>query len=388
MHVLVIPWGHYRVAAAPLAGIFPSHQVAALQAGGVKVGVVSGGVITTRYLGRPFPYSVHEQLDGVPVFRRYRRVYLPARWEDPLKAAAKSYTTVAPVIERYVGTYGKPDVIHAHNMVTGGLLARWAAAELDVPYVVTEHAGAYSRSGAFALSAARTLARAQNSPSAVIAVGSELAAHLTNGLPHGAPFPILVVPNVIDPGFLKLPLASRRGHPCTIVGLGNLRREKNFALLLTAFSRADLPADSRLVIGGAGPEASRLARLADALGIANRVTFPGRLTRDQVVELLLSADIFAHPSDSETFGVVLIEALACGVPVLATSSGGARDIVSADAGMLTPVGDVGRFAVALGELYRRREHFDSMALRASCLSRFGPKAFVQRMLPIYEQAVG
>jgi glycosyltransferase involved in cell wall biosynthesis len=384
--VLVIPRGIYDVPRVPSQGLFESHQVAALRAAGVQVGVLSGGVITTRYLGRRFPYTRQELAEEVPVYRAYRRAYRPARWEDPIRAAERTFRKLKPVLAQYVADHGRPDVVHAHNLASGGLVAERVFASSGIPYVVTEHTGTYVADSGAASRDADLLVTAATGARALVAVGSHLAASLHDALGDLSSVNISVVPNVVDSRLLSCPLKSHHG-PFTVAGLGNLIPSKNFPLLVEAFARAELPSESRLVIGGEGPEARRLADAAQSLGVEDRVHFAGHMRRDRVVQLLQEANLFAHPSNSESFGVVLIEAMAVGIPIVATASSGPQDIVNADHGLLTPVGDVRAFADGLSEMYRRRSEFNPEKIRETCRERFGPEAFASRMLEIYRGAV-
>lgn len=386
MHVLVIPRGLYDVTRMPTQGVFEKHQVSALKAAGLQVGVLSGGVITTRLLGHRFPYVHTELKDQVPIYRAYRRAYLPARWEDPVDSAERSYRRLKPLVDLYMTDYGRPDILHAHNLTQGGLLAKQMSSDFGIPYVVTEHTSTYAEDSEAARRDAAVLRLASRDAHTVVAVGSRLAESLRGALGSRPSSDITVVPNVVDSQLLSCSL--RAPHEVfTVAGLGYLIARKNYALLLEAFARADLPRDSRLLIGGDGPEARRLAGIARSQGIEDRVKFAGHLGRDRVVKLLQEADIFAHPSDSESFGVVLIEAMAVGSPVIATASSGPLDIVTPDVGLLSPVGDVGAFTEGLSEMYRRRSEFDPQEVRDACRLRFGPEAFTARMMAIYTEAV-
>lgn len=386
MHVLIIPTGIYPISRRPLDCIFEQHQAEALQSAGMQVGVLSGGVITTRYLGRRFPYQRHDHVSGIPVFRSYRRVHLPARWESSTASAERNYRLLKPLFEEYVATHGLPDIVHAHNMSAGGQIALRIADDYSVPYVITEHTSTYASDLARLLSDSPAFASVVSRASAIVAVGESLANNLRISIGADHPEKVHVVPNVVDPLLLGVPLTAG-GESFTIAGLGYLIHRKNYALLLEAFARAKIPSGSRLVIGGDGPEASRLADRARALGVEDRVQFKGHTGRDRVIELMQGADLFAHPSNGESFGVVLIEAMAVGVPVLATASSGPLDIVTPDVGRLTPVGDVGAFADGLSEMYRRRSEFDPEQIRVTCRERFGPEAFAARMLEIYQEAI-
>ena len=108
-----------------------------------------------------------------------------------------------------------------------------------------------------------------------------------------------------------------------VLALGRVVENKGFDLLLEAFaSVADTHTDVDLVMGGDGAALSSLRELAARLGIAERVQFPGRLSRLQVAAAMSQAEVFVMPSRVEPFGIVILEAWRAGLPVVATRNGG------------------------------------------------------------------
>lgn len=344
--------------------------------------MIDAGVITARSLGQGLRQRGEESVGGVPVLHANRRAVLPARWEGPARSGRRRYRRFRRAFLRYVETFGTPDVVHAHNLLAGGVVARRLYDEFGVPYVVTEHTSSYADGPIPYPDLARHVI---DGAAAVLAVGRALVAGLEHVAGADLADRISVVPNVVDPALLDVAMHTREGR-YTVAGLGYLIPRKNYELLITAFARADLPADSILRIAGSGPDLPRLRDLAGRLGITDRVEFPGQLDREGVVALLQGARAFAHPSNLESFGVVLIEAMALGLPVVATDSGGPADIVRPEVGYLTPVGDIDRLAAALTDLYARRNELDAQAIREQCRRRFGPEAFARQMVAIYESA--
>ena len=265
-------------------------------------------------------------------------------------------------------------------------MARHVYEDFGIPYIVTEHTSTFARDPQEVRDAAPVISAAAETSARIIAVGHQLAGNLRLGLPPDVAGRITVVPNVVDPLLLREPIAQQT-VPFTVSALGDLIPRKNYALLVRAFANADLPRDSRLVIGGSGPEAAGLVSLAEQLGIEGRVRLLGQLDRAGVVRLLREAAIFAHPSNSESFGVVLIEALAFGVPVVATASGGPEDIITSDVGRLVPTHGAEQFAEALTNVFERRTDFCPTRIREDCRARFGPEVFAATMLAIYREAV-
>jgi glycosyltransferase involved in cell wall biosynthesis len=90
-------------------------------------------------------------------------------------------------------------------------------------------------------------------------------------------------------------------------------------------------------------------------------------------------------SDSETFGVVFIEALACGVPAAGTACGGPEDIIHEGNGILVPVGDVHALAEAMITIADNRDRYDSAELSREAVSKYSPHEVARRILEVYEQ---
>ena len=173
-------------------------------------------------------------------------------------------------------------------------------------------------------------------------VAHRIVANSTAGaerlLAEGVPDPrITVIPNGIDlGGFTPPPTRARRRVVTTVA---NLRQEKGHEVLLRAAARVlcQVP-DARFRIVGDGPMRNTLVELAASLGIADAVEFLGH--REDVPALLAESDVFAFPSRTEAFPNGLIEAMAAGLPSIASATGGILELVEHECnGLLVPVGD-------------------------------------------------
>lgn len=156
---------------------------------------------------------------------------------------------------------------------------------------------------------------------------------------------ITVVPNFVD-----LTAYRRDLEPChrsklsepgekIIMHISNFRPVKRVEDVVRVFAGISRRLRSRLLLIGDGPDRGRAQQLADELGVGKRVLFLGK--QESVAELLACADLFLLTSSSESFGLVALEAMACGVPVVATRVGGVPEVVpDGVAGWLAPVGDI------------------------------------------------
>ena len=206
---------------------------------------------------------------------------------------------------------------------------------------------------------------------------------------------IEVIPNFIDPA-----VYDRANHPAVIGGaidgsrrvlmhVSNFRAVKRVRDIVQIYARVAREVPSVLVMVGDGPDRVLAEEEARRLGIASSVFFLGKL--DAVAPLLAGADLFLLPSQNESFGLSALEALACGVPVVASDSGGLPEVVrDGVTGALRPVGDVEGMAAAALEILRDRDRWEAMsaAAAADARERFALDAIVSRYEEFYSQVPG
>jgi glycosyltransferase involved in cell wall biosynthesis len=253
----------------------------------------------------------------------------------------------------------RPHVVHTHTS-KAGFLGRLAAALARVPVAIHQPHGHVfygywdgRRTGAY-IALERLAARWCDRIVTLTDRGAE--EHLARGI--GRPRQYWTVPSGVPTAAIRERAIDRAdarralGLPpgaFVIAAVGRLVPIKGFDLLVGALPAvlAQVP-HARLVIIGDGPERTTLEAAARALGVADRVAMPG--ARLDAVRLLSAADVLAAPSRNEGMGRVLVEAMALGVPVVATVVGGIPDVVDDDCGRLVPPDDAAALASALVEL--------------------------------------
>jgi L-malate glycosyltransferase len=145
---------------------------------------------------------------------------------------------------------------------------------------------------------------------------------------------------------------------------------------------------SRLVLVGDGPDAPYVLRLADELGLKNRVIFLG--AQDSVETILCKADLFLLPSASESFGLAALEALACGVPVVASIVGGVPELIKdGEVGYLAPIGDVNAMAARSLEILSDKKLYSRMSENARKLTveKYDTKDIVKQYYQFYQEVL-
>jgi glycosyltransferase involved in cell wall biosynthesis len=268
-----------------------------------------------------------------------------------------------------------PDVVHAHVYSAGLAVAKRAGA----PLVVSEHYTGFQRgliTGADRLTAEAAFRGAD----LVAPVSEELAARLR---PLAGRTPMRVVPNPVDTDVFRPPEGPRPEGPPRLLCVAWLDPKKGHRFLLEALAALGRD-DATLDLVGGGELRPELEAEAARLGLSGRVRFLGPLPKEGVAELMRRADLFVLPSIDENLPVVLAEAMASGLPAVATRVGGVEEVLDPDAGVLVPPRDPEALARAIREsLERRRPHPAAPAARAR--ERFGYEALGRTWDEIYAE---
>lgn len=264
----------------------------------------------------------------------------------------------------------EPDIVHAHTPFTLGLAARRLARRRDVPLVASYHTPAREYADYISDAFAGAVRRAADQyerwffgQADAVIVPSEVAAERV----QTAGTPVHVVSNGVDTD-LFAPVdeatcaAFRQRHDLPdgpLVGYtGRHGHEKRLRDLVEATDGVDVG----VVIAGDGPARERLERLADG---RDHVRFLGFLDREELPAFYTTLDAFAFPSPVETQGLVALEAIACGTPVVAVDGGALAETIEDGAtGYHFPPGDIDRFRTAI-----RRTLAETEALSERCLDR-------------------
>jgi glycosyltransferase involved in cell wall biosynthesis len=200
---------------------------------------------------------------------------------------------------------------------------------------------------------------------------------------------VTVVPNAIAPPdglAARDELRARHGlDGPTLVFAGRLAPQKSLDVALDALTRTE---PVTLLVAGDGPDRVTLERRADELGLDGRARFLGPQPRETVLELLRAADGVLLPSSWENFPHVLVEALAVGTPVVATSVGGVTEIVEDGAnGLLVPPGDPESLAAAIRRLFADEQLRERLRRAApASVERFAPERVYGELERILEDA--
>ena len=386
MHILIIPsW--YPCNARDIGGSFFREQAIALRKYGCKVGVIYPELRSLRNWRSIFSddniISV-ETDEGVETYRSRGMNWFPRT----IALASKLFVWHGcRLYDRYVAENGVPDIVHVHSLLYAGSVATRICRKYAVPFVVTEHSSAFGNN-LVSIKELMIAKQASSTASRKFAVSNEFAILLNNLLCSGnASWDEM--PNIVSQQFLNYELPLTRNNNCfNFINIGLMNENKKQANILHAFSETcKRYPDARLTLGGDGPERPQLQQLTNDLGITGKVKFTGLLSREQVLSEVANADVFVLSSRYETFGVVVIEALALGKPVIATRCGGPESILRKEDGILIPLNDINALAVAMRQLLENRTDYDSAEIREACRERYSEATVATRLKQVYAEVV-
>jgi glycosyltransferase involved in cell wall biosynthesis len=261
-----------------------------------------------------------------------------------------------------------PDVVHTHTFLGAGWEALRAADRLGVPLVGTNHWAVAAFGGYVPVAGERiarlglqAVTRYYNRCALVTGPSRSVLAEMrTAGLRR----PHKVVSNPIDTACFRPATPERRqalkqqlGFPeGTILYAGRLAAEKNIDLLVRALPLVlrQIPS-AMLALAGHGSARGSLRDLAAQLGVLDRLRFLGTLDQPALADAFRAADVFAIASTSETQSMVLLQAMACGLPAVGVRSRALPESIGEDTGLLADAGDAAQFAQQLARLLRQPE---------------------------------
>lgn len=223
-----------------------------------------------------------------------------------------------------------------------------------------------------------------NHAAAVVALSASLRETASRTLPA---LPIQVIPNGVDGARFRPAEVSHDTRDLHLVSVARLLERKGLHYLLEAIIAQPAPLPVRLTIIGTGPYQDELRRLTAALGLSDRVTFKGFVPNDQLADLYRGADLFVLPSQTESFGLVFAEAMASGLPILATRVGGIPDLVRHGLdGLLVEPADPHALRAALARLIANPAERRAMgaSARARVLERYSWHQVAAQYLKVYE----
>lgn len=375
MHVLIFPSWYPKDNSQ--SGIFFREQAEDLVQEGIHVTICS---IDLNLRGPFRTKTEYAEENGVHVYRIYGRHFTPF-WEAGIQRQKKRF--MEKIWNRILSEQGRPDIVHMESSRLTEPVRDFCKKH-DLPWTFTEHFSQILVSEPRS-HFDRVFRTATQESSHAFYISSPVRDRM---LQYGiSETHCSYVPNSVRFSFFP-EVRQNQKNPFVFKALGNLIPIKGYDLLLKAMAKVvRQEADVQLVIGGKGAEQESLRQLAQKLEITEHVTFSGQIPRKDTPEFMRTASTFICSSRLETFSVVIIEALASGVPVIATDCGGPRDLVTRQNGLLVPTENPDALAQAMLYMKEHASEYSPTEIREDARNRFDSKKIAQRKIAIWQSLI-
>ena len=271
------------------------------------------------------------------------------------------------------------DIIHSHLSYPAGFLGTIIQKRKGIPCIVTEHSwiNKYFRSRIHKTSVLYTLKHS----ACIVAVSQALRDDINSYCRRQ----VKVVPNVVEMKKFSLTGTLQRDKKLNagiLGGMGNYR--KGLDILIKALP---LLKDLELTvhIGGDGKYLNTFRNLAKELEVQEKCIFYGEIKPEAIFDFYSKLDFFVLPSRDETFGVVVVEAMACGLPVIATKCGGPEEIITKETGILVERENPQDLARAIRIVSENPGSYQRDVIRNYAREKYGPETFVKSISEVYQE---
>ena len=377
--VLLASW--YPDELKPLNGIFFKEQGEALSKSGIEVIVVNININPIQNIFKDSGIrGLHiSEENGLKVYRYKTFNYFPKMYGAYIRYYSFLLNKIIRKIER---EEGKIDVVHIHSAFDAG--NAYSIIKNKTPYVITEHSSRYHRN-VFNKVEEKMLYKTFSEASKVIAVGNGLAEKVSKYCNGNT---ITILPNMVATRNENV-LVDKSKKRFRFFSLAFLNEYKGMDILIEAFNKnREKFKDVELLIGGDGPERNRLLNLIKEYNLEENIFLLGQLSREEVAYNMKNCDCFALASRVETFGIVFIEAMQYGKPVIGTKTGGPDTFINSKCGFVVEIDNVDEFAKSMVSIYENYHKYDENYIKEYCENNFSEGVVVSKTKAIYKEIIG
>lgn len=277
-------------------------------------------------------------------------------------------------------TYGKPDILYSHYLPNSER-ALFIKEKTGIPLVGIEHWSKVGKNDILP-SVRKQAEKTYKRLDGIITVSTSLKSIIKEQFGVDSH----VVHNMLGKGFM---LCDKEIHSnddiVSFISVGNLLPIKGYDLLIKAFSRIKHNNTKwTLKIIGEGTARDELEDLVLNHELQGNIFLAGLQSKDEIILSLQNSDVYVVSSHSETFCVAAIEALACGLPVLATDCGGPRDYITDENGILCPVNNVEAMTDSIEYMIEHYKKYDRKKISEDCMDRFSPRKIAGQLTNVFE----
>lgn len=360
-----------------MSGNYEAVQAKALAAKGLDVSVINVLERPRQYLFKDNEIT-HRADDGVDFYQGKCIVFRKRgirRINNFLRRRA-----YRQVFKAVVKGKGMPDIIHAH-IVSLASFSVFLKDEFHLPFVITEH---WTQTNVSDIPDwLKRMSFAYHRADQVICVSQALSDSLKRNFNVNS----IVINNMVSNQFFKSSKVGRDDNIFKFIAVGAFRSNKGFDILVDAFAEGHFPENIKLDIVGDGEERELVERKIHQHGLSSQIHLLGTKTPGEVSELLCNSDCFVLSSRLETFAIVVIEAMAKGLPVIATRSGGPETFLRPGHGLLVQKENGVELAHAMQYMIKHYADYNSEDIRKFCYDHFSQDIIADQIIGVYNQVL-
>ena len=380
MKIFIVPsW--YPYPSKPVNGTFFKDHAEQLAKAGHEVVVIATEIISLKDY-----FSVRKDL-GTRVFtenkvKTYQHLVINKHPKKPEAFYKRYQKLLKSQLDEVMEKEGKPELFHVHSSLWSG--AALVSYDLGIPIVVTEHLKEFLIYRGFSDFQHALIQSTYDKIQGLIAPSTAVMNRIEQYFRIPNSCKTHVVPNMVDTEYFK-PLDKKPFvNRYTYLIVAMLRPEKRIDRIIESFVPIANTHLAKIRVVGDGPEYQKLKDIVTEYSLTRQVEFIRKTGKDVVLKNMQKADVCMLCSKMETFGVVLAEALSCGVPVIGGNIGGATDIINKKNGILVPVDNPIALAEAMKEMIENPDKYDAKAIRKDAVARFDVKVVIGKLEEIYK----
>ena len=382
MKILVLPSWYL-----PSGAYFIKEQVLFLQERGLQVDVLSNLEVSitehrTEYVTLPWKTFVANE-DGILTYRGFTR-FIPK--SENLNIQIWVSKTLK-LFDKYIDEQGRPDLIHVHSAMWGGLAAALIKERYGIPYVITEHLGIMALQSDFARNQFPVwknpfFEKAYQNADFVVPVSAQLMRKILEFAPQQKNWQ--AIPNIVDTDFFFFKKRERK-IPFHFVCVNGYYEEKGYDILLQAFDEfCENHPDIELTIAGENFENPRFQEILKLCQNKQKIIFTGEINREQVRDLLWSADAFLLSSRVESQSIAALEAMSTGLPIVCTEV--VPEFMTTDfCGFRVPIENPTSFAEAMSRMVNQIDSLDGLKISEHIRREAHKDVIVEKIIGVYRQ---
>ena len=375
MHVVILPSWYFPAGSREISGRMFHQLGKGLRAKGEEVELFFADFSRKQSFLKRTSFSSE---DGLPTYR-------VSQWFPP-KANSFLFNWWARKVVRhfklFMDQHGKPELLHAQSYHAAAVCLELKK-EFQIPFIYTERLSSFL-TGKIPKHHLPFISEILSNADLITCVSEGLKEKLNSLMER----PVTVVPNFFDEKIFFPDPALQKTEAFTFISVGEPAYTKGLDILIKAFAalKNKMPGSSfQLILADNIPEKKELRALAEALGIAQHISWTGLISQSELAAQLRRSHIYVSASRFETFGKATIEAQGCGLPVIATNTAGSKSIMQQDfQGTLCEIENVDALVAAMENAFTHYTFFSPEKIAQYALEQYGSNIILQKWISLYK----